>query len=92
MSKPTSKSFDPANKPAGEQPSFEEALAQVEQIIEQIESGEVGLEKSLADYERGIKLIALCRGRLEQAQLRVADLTKTLAEVDKKSDRAADRD
>ena len=71
---------------------FESALAEVESIIERIESGEVGLEQSLADYERGIQLIAHCRGKLDSAQLRVVDLTKKLADADKKTDREDDPD
>ena len=65
--------------------SFEEALREVEAIIERIEAGEVGLEQSLAEFDKGIRLIALCKGRLEQAQQRVIDLTNKLAQVDNES-------
>ncbi len=56
-------------------PSFEEALAQVEAIIERIESGQVGLEQSIAEYERGVGLIGRCREVLARAEQRVEDLT-----------------
>lgn len=62
---------DPTLPPA----SFEDALADVESIIERIESGQVGLEQSLVEYERGVALINHCRGVLHKAQQRVDDLT-----------------
>lgn len=63
--------------------TFEAAIEQVEAIIERIESGEIGLEESLAEYERGIGLIGFCRERLQKAQQRVIDLTQKLAQADK---------
>ena len=54
---------------------FEEAVAQLEAIIEGIESGEVGLEESLAQYEKGMKLIAHCRSILTAAEKRIVELT-----------------
>lgn len=67
------------------EPTFEQAIDQVELIIERIESGEIGLEQSLAEYERGIGLINVCRDRLRVAQQRVTDLTQKLAQADKSS-------
>lgn len=58
-----------------DEPRFEEAVEQLEQIIEQIESGEVGLEESLLRYEQGMKLIARCQAILNKAQQRIAELT-----------------
>jgi exodeoxyribonuclease VII small subunit len=58
-------------------PTFEESVDELEQIIEQIESGEVGLEESLARYEQGMKLIVHCRSVLDRAERRIAELTKT---------------
>lgn len=63
--------------PASE-PTFEDALEQVEAIIERIERGEVGLEESLAEYERGVELIKKCRGILERAEQRVEELTRRM--------------
>jgi exodeoxyribonuclease VII small subunit len=59
----------------GRPPSFEQAIEQLETIIEGIESGEVGLESSLEQYERGMKLIRHCRGVLERAEHRIEKLT-----------------
>jgi exodeoxyribonuclease VII small subunit len=56
-------------------PSFDEALKQVEGIVARIESGEIGLEESIAEYERGAALIKACRESLQRAEQRVRDLT-----------------
>lgn len=55
-------------------PSFEEALEQLESIIDQIESGEIGLEQSIEAYEKGVELIKRCRGVLERAEQRIEEL------------------
>lgn len=54
---------------------FEEAIEQLEAIIAGIESGDVGLEQSLAEYEKGMKLIQQCRGILGRAEKRIVELT-----------------
>ena len=56
------------------QPTFEEALAQLETLAEQIERGEIGLEESIAKYEQGMKLVAQCRSILNRAEQRVREL------------------
>lgn len=58
-----------------EELSFEDAIAELEQLVEQIESGEVGLEEALAQYERGAALIQRCRSVLASAEKRIAELT-----------------
>ena len=57
-----------------EELSYEQAVEQVEQILARIESGQVGLEQTLADCERGMRLIARCRGVLSAAEKRIAEL------------------
>lgn len=54
---------------------FEEAIEQLETLIDQIESGEIGLEESLKRYEQGSALIKRCRGILDGAQEKIAELT-----------------
>lgn len=55
--------------------SFEQALAQLEQIVGQLESGQAELERSIELYERGARLKAHCEARLRQAQLKVEKIT-----------------
>lgn len=57
-------------------PSFELSIEQLEQIIERIEAGQVGLEESLSQYERGMKLIAHCRSILEKAETQILQLSR----------------
>jgi exodeoxyribonuclease VII small subunit len=51
--------------------SFEQALAELEQIVARLESGQAPLEQSIAMYERGALLKAHCETRLDAARLRV---------------------
>ena len=51
--------------------SFEQALAELEEIVRQLESGDVELERSIEIYERGAALKAHCEKKLHDAQLRV---------------------
>ena len=54
---------------------FESALEEGEQVVRKLESGELGLSDSLAEYEEGIKKIKICHQFLEQAENRIAVLT-----------------
>jgi exodeoxyribonuclease VII small subunit len=56
--------------------SFEAALAELETILADIEGGQVGLEESLAKYERGNFLIQHCRGILNSAEKKIELLSK----------------
>lgn len=55
--------------------SFEAALAQLEKIVAQLESGQVPLEESLSLYQKGAELKALCEARLEAARLQVEKIS-----------------
>jgi exodeoxyribonuclease VII small subunit len=57
-----------------EKMSFEDALGRLEELIDQIESGEIGLEESLKRYEQGTELIKRCRAVLDGAQRKIAEL------------------
>jgi len=57
------------------QPSFEKNLERLQQIVEQLESGELPLEKGVALYKEGLALSASCRGQLDQARLAVSQVT-----------------
>jgi exodeoxyribonuclease VII small subunit len=51
--------------------TFESALAELEKIVAELESGQAPLERSIEMYERGAALKAHCEKRLEAARLRV---------------------
>ena len=51
--------------------AFEAALARLEQIVTEIEEGQVPLESSIEKYAQGIELIKQCRAILDQAEKKV---------------------
>jgi exodeoxyribonuclease VII small subunit len=53
---------------------FEKSLQQLEKIVSHMESGELGLEESLAQFENGIKLARTCQDTLTNAEFRVEQL------------------
>ena len=67
-----------------QQPRYEDLVAQIEELVDNIESGELGLEESIRGYEEGTKLIKHARGILDQAQQRVEAIN--LDELEESSD------
>lgn len=55
-----------------DQPSFESALTEIEQILRALEDGTTTLEESLSRYERGVALLQICYGHLRSAESRIA--------------------
>ena len=56
--------------------SFEEALAELEQIVRGLEAGQQKLEDAIAAYERGAALRRHCEARLAEAEARVAAIVE----------------
>ena len=63
--------------------SFEEAMKELEQVVGQLERGDVALEASIALYERGAELKKRCETKLKEAEEKVAALTLDAAGVPK---------
>jgi exodeoxyribonuclease VII small subunit len=65
--------------PVGDAPAesltFEQALAELERIVRDLEDGETGLDQALARYEQGVGLLRHCYARLEEAEQRILLLT-----------------
>lgn len=55
--------------------SFEAAMAELEQVVTQLERGEVALEESIKLYERGAELRKRCDQKLKEAEEKVAAIT-----------------
>ena len=51
--------------------SFEEALKQLEDLVRQLEKGEIRLEQAISDYERGANLKRHCEAKLAEARMKV---------------------
>lgn len=58
------------------EPTFEQALASLEQVVQKLEKGDLPLEESLKLYEEGVRLSRLCHGKLEEAEGRIEVLLK----------------
>ena len=58
-----------------EEMSFEEAMAELEQVLGQLERGDVALDDSIRLYERGAALKARCETKLKEAEEKVAAIT-----------------
>jgi exodeoxyribonuclease VII small subunit len=55
--------------------SFEAAFTELERVVQQLEEGELSLEASIALYEKGQVLAQFCQDRLDQAELRVEQIS-----------------
>lgn len=58
-----------------DQMTFEQAMAELEEVVGQLERGDVALEASIALYERGAKLKKRCEAKLKEAEEKVAAIT-----------------
>lgn len=56
-------------------PSFEEALTELESLVETLEHGDLSLEESLKTFERGVKLTRTCQDALKQAEQKIQILS-----------------
>lgn len=54
-----------------QEPSFEEAMAELERVVARLESGDLTLEAALADFQRGIELVRYCTRKLDEAERKV---------------------
>ncbi|MHC4218826.1 MAG: exodeoxyribonuclease VII small subunit [Planctomycetota bacterium] len=66
--------------PDPEKLSFEQAIEEIEAIVQQIEQGKIGLAESLTRYQRGAALLKRCRGILDVAEQQIEKLTVEQAE------------
>jgi len=63
------------------EPTFEQAQAELEQIVQRLEQGEASLDEALALWERGEQLYAFCRQRLDSAQGKVDELARRVEQA-----------
>jgi exodeoxyribonuclease VII small subunit len=61
-----------------QEPTFEQAQTELEQIVERLERGQVPLDEAIALWERGEQLHAFCRAKLDAAQGKVEELASRL--------------
>ena len=76
LTRPEATCFMAKNPPKTEneeaaEPTFEQALVEIEAIVRDLEEGRIGLEASLARYEQGVRLLRRCYEMLAQAERRI---------------------
>jgi exodeoxyribonuclease VII small subunit len=57
-------------------PDFERSLAELEAIVDKLEAGDLSLDESLKQFERGVQLTRVCQTALKQAEHKVEILTR----------------
>ena len=70
----------PKSKSSGE--SFEKLFSELEETVTKLETGDLALDESLALYQRGTELAKQCAAMLDQAELRVKELTPRGEEIE----------
>ncbi len=68
--------------PESKTPDFEQALAELEALVERLERGDLPLDEALKTFERGVELTRHCQGSLKAAQQRVEILLKRNGQVE----------
>ena len=58
------------------EPSFEESLERIEEIVERLESGDLSLDESLALFQEGVTLSRRCQKTLDEAERKIEELVK----------------
>ncbi|MBL8695595.1 MAG: exodeoxyribonuclease VII small subunit [Planctomycetes bacterium] len=75
-SRPPSRSKRSAEEHKSGEPSFESRLEALRRIVDELESGELPLEKAIARYEEGVGVLKSCASTLAEARQRVEELAK----------------
>ncbi len=78
-----------AKKTTPAQPDFETAMGELETLVQRMEGGELSLEDSLREFERGVQLTRICQDALKLAEQRVMVLTASGTETDFPADDTA---
>lgn len=62
------------NNTERERPSFEQALRELEHIVQELEKDDVSLERSIELYQKGVELSKTCSDLLEKAELKIQEV------------------
>jgi exodeoxyribonuclease VII small subunit len=61
------------------QPTIEQAMERLEKLVEEMESGQLPLDKLIAGYEEGVRLVRLCQEKLDAAEQKIQIITRNAA-------------
>ena len=73
------KKDSPAEERSGDPACFEEALAELEEIVAEMDGDRVPLDALLKKYERGTRLLQLCQGHISEARARIEQIAQQAA-------------
>lgn len=59
--------------------TYEDLVAQLEEVVSRLETGGLPLEEAVAEYERGVELVRRCNDLLDRTELEIIDLSSDLA-------------
>ena len=59
--------------------TYEELVAQLEEVVARLETGGLPLEEAVAEYERGVELVRRCNDLLDRTELQIIDLSSDIA-------------
>ena len=77
---------------ASDAPDFEKSLAELEQIVERLERGDLSLDESLQQFERGVQLTKSCQAALKQAEHKVEVLLRKTSDGNEQATAPFDMD
>jgi len=63
-------------------PDFEKSLKRLEEIVDEMESGELSLEKMILSFEEGSKLVTVCTDKLDEVERKIEKLVKKDGKID----------
>jgi exodeoxyribonuclease VII small subunit len=70
-----------SEKKVNDKQTFEESLARLEQIVSQMDAGELGLDEMIAKFEEGSRLIKTCSDKLNEVERKIEKLVKKDGEL-----------
>ena len=62
--------------------SFEDALSQLEEVVHRMETGDSPLESLVENYQSGVRLLKVCRSKIERAEMKVKEVTDQDGELE----------
>lgn len=66
------------SQPPNPDPSFEEAMERLDEIVESMEGEQLALDEMVGRYEEGVKLLTMCRHKIDHARMRVERINALL--------------
>ena len=63
-----------STKPSGEN-NFEQAIQELDEIVSNMENNDLKLDSLVGNYQKGIKLLSICRKKLDDAELKIKEAT-----------------